>query len=80
MNISWPTVDEHLHHTFTFSSYLAGVAFASKVADIAEDMDHHPDILIQWRKVTLSIRTHSKQAITALDYTFQDRCNSLYAS
>ena len=43
---------------FTFDSYLAGVAFASSVGVVAEGLDHHPDMTIGYRRVTVTFTTH----------------------
>ena len=45
-------------------------AFAGKLAD---EMDHHPTILIEYAGLTLSINTHDKQAITELDLSYCTR-------
>lgn len=54
----WKRDDGRLVKTFRFDSYLAGLAFASAAGVIAEGLNHHPDIAIGWRKVTLSFTTH----------------------
>jgi 4a-hydroxytetrahydrobiopterin dehydratase len=49
-------------------SFLAGIRFVIEVAQIAEELDHHPDIDIRWRTVTVAVNTHdSGGAITARD-------------
>lgn len=64
----WAVRDGMLVRTFEASSFLSGVAFVQKVAHAAEAADHHPDIDIRWRKVTLRLVTHDAgNAITALD-------------
>lgn len=64
----WAVQDGMLVRTFEASSFLSGVAFVQKVAHAAEAADHHPDIDIRWRKVTLRLVTHDAgNAITALD-------------
>lgn len=55
---AWRRDDDRLVKTFKFDSYLAGLAFASAAGVIAEGLNHHPDIAIRWRKVTLSLTTH----------------------
>ncbi len=55
--------------TFQFDSYLAGVAFAASVGVIAEGLNHHPDMTIGWRKVTVSFTTHDVgNKLTAKDF------------
>jgi 4a-hydroxytetrahydrobiopterin dehydratase len=55
----WERADDTITKTYKLERYMAGLAFASAVGTIAEGLDHHPDILIQWRKVTVTYYTHS---------------------
>ena len=66
----WVIEDSLLTKQFQFSGYLDGVAFAKKCGELAEEMNHHPDLLIQWRKVTVSITTHSAGGLTGLDFEY----------
>ena len=43
------------------------MTFVNHAADLAESMDHHPDILVQFNKVTLTLSTHSAGGLTDLD-------------
>jgi 4a-hydroxytetrahydrobiopterin dehydratase len=63
----WQVEDGQLAKTFDFDSYLAGVEFARKCANHAEEVDHHPDLLITWRKVRVALSTHSEGGITEKD-------------
>lgn len=54
----WSREDDVLTKTYPFASYLAGVAFASAVGVVSEGLDHHPDLDIRWRKVTVRFSTH----------------------
>jgi 4a-hydroxytetrahydrobiopterin dehydratase len=64
----WQMVQGRLEKTFTFSTYAQGVAFAIKVALLAEKTDHHPDSLeIMWAKVRVAYMTHSAGGITQKD-------------
>lgn len=69
-----------LRKEFYFESYLDGISFVGKVGGIAESLDHHPDLLVQYRKVTLSVFTHSHLAITDLDFELIERVDKLYAA
>lgn len=55
----WERDGDKIKKLYKFDSYLAGLAFASAVGVIAEGLDHHPDILVSWRKVTVTYNTHS---------------------
>ena len=54
----WERDGDRISKTFKFDTYLAGLAFASTVGTIAEGFDHHPDMAIGYRKVTVSFTTH----------------------
>lgn len=62
--------DGQLAKTYSFDTYLSGADFARRAAGIAETLNHHPDIRILWRKVSLAISTHSAGGITELDFEF----------
>ena len=54
----WEREGDALVRTYKFETYLAGVAFASAVGVVCEGLDHHPDMLVGWKKVTLRFTTH----------------------
>jgi len=54
----WTRAGDSLTKTYKFDHYLAGVAFANAVGVIAEGFNHHPDIDIRWKKVTVTFTTH----------------------
>lgn len=62
---------------FRFASYLAGVAFVNDVAQLAEAANHHPDIFIGWRRVTLKLSTHSAGGLSALDFDLARKIDAL---
>jgi 4a-hydroxytetrahydrobiopterin dehydratase len=68
-NPSWK-VDETtsmLARSFTFGSYAAGIAFVVRAGFCAEKLDHHPDLAVGSRKVTVSLITHDAGGLTTLD-------------
>lgn len=72
----WEVDEGELTKVFEFESYLAGVDFARRCGELAEEMNHHPDLLIQWRKVTVSVVTHSAGGLTGLDFDFAEKAGS----
>jgi 4a-hydroxytetrahydrobiopterin dehydratase len=64
----WNLKNQEISRLYVFSGFIAAMAFVNPVADLAERMDHHPDILIQYKKVTLTLSTHSEGGLTALDF------------
>lgn len=75
----WRREGQELVRELKFPTYLAGADFVARVAQVAEGMNHHPDILLAWRKVTLRISTHSKGGLTALDFDFTRKVEQLTA-
>lgn len=64
----WAQAGNQITRTFTLASFPAALAFASAVGHLAERADHHPDILIRYRQVTLTLSTHSAGGLTAKDF------------
>lgn len=55
--------------TFAFKTFPEAVDFVSRVADIAEEEEHHPDIDIRYTKVTLALSTHDLDCISDRDFS-----------
>jgi 4a-hydroxytetrahydrobiopterin dehydratase len=68
----WTLSGEAIQHTFTFDDFLGAMAFVNDVATLAETMGHHPDMLIRWNKVTLTLVTHDAGGLTELDFSLAD--------
>ncbi|MEO0512879.1 MAG: 4a-hydroxytetrahydrobiopterin dehydratase [Planctomycetota bacterium] len=64
----WSEVGGEIQRTFQFEDFKKSIAFVSKVADHAEAAQHHPDILIRYNKVTLTLSTHDAGGITQHDF------------
>jgi 4a-hydroxytetrahydrobiopterin dehydratase len=73
----WDVEGERLAKSFEFSSYKDGVAFATKVADIADEMDHHPDLEIGYKKVRVSMNTHSVGGLSPYDLELARRIDAM---
>jgi 4a-hydroxytetrahydrobiopterin dehydratase len=68
-----------LVRTYEASSFLAGLAFVSKLGAVADAADHHPDIDIRWKKVTLRFVTHDAgNRVTALDARLAAECDQVF--
>ena len=63
----WREQDNALVRTYELASFREAIAFVTRVADIAERHDHHPDIDIRYRKVTLRLTTHDAGGLTFRD-------------
>jgi 4a-hydroxytetrahydrobiopterin dehydratase len=65
---AWHQDESKIIRTFRFASFPSAISFVCEVAHVAEALDHHPDILIQYRSVTLTLTTHSAGGLTTLDF------------
>ena len=73
----WRREGGEIVRTLSFPNYMAGINFVTEAARIAEDVNHHPDIHIGWRKVTLRLSTHSKGGLTELDFALARRIDGI---
>lgn len=62
---------------FKFRSFGEAMAFVLKVAFEAEKLDHHPDILVQYNRVRLLLRTHSEGGLTEKDFELSSRIEKI---
>lgn len=69
----WTATDSELSKTFDFPTYLQGVEFTRSVATIAEELDHHPDLLVSYRKVKVTVSTHDAGGLTEFDFELARR-------
>ena len=64
----WELAGQALRRRYAFQGFKAALAFVNRVADLAEAADHHPDILIEYNKVTLTLTTHDAGGLTERDF------------
>lgn len=64
----WELKEGAIVKLYKFKGFLESMRFVNRVAERAEKNDHHPDILIRWNKVTLTLVTHSAGGLTAKDF------------
>lgn len=75
----WRKEDEKwIVKKFRFSSYLDGIAFVNRVAEVAEHLNHHPFISIDYKLVTLRITSWHAGGLTALDFTSAEQFEAAY--
>jgi 4a-hydroxytetrahydrobiopterin dehydratase len=75
----WKHEGGMLRRTYEAPSFLEGIEFVSRVAKAAEAADHHPDIDIRWRKVTLALVTHDAGGLTWRDTKLAAEADTLFA-
>ncbi len=74
---AWSLEDGWLVRTVEARTFPLGMCWVAAVADVAEAMDHHPDIDIRYRRLTFRIRTHDVDALTTWDVALAHRINQI---
>lgn len=74
----WKVVEEHhIEKTYEFPDFKAGLDFTNKVGALAEEEGHHPDILLSYHQVKISIWTHKIDGLSESDFIFAAKCDEL---
>jgi 4a-hydroxytetrahydrobiopterin dehydratase len=73
----WNVVDgHHLEKEYVFRDFKESLAFTNRVGAIAEEEGHHPDILLRWGKVKLTVWTHSIDGLSENDFILAAKVDS----
>jgi 4a-hydroxytetrahydrobiopterin dehydratase len=74
----WHREGDEIVRDWQLEDFGQAMEFVNRVADVAEEANHHPDILIHgWNKVRLSLTNHSAGGLTAADFTMAARIDGL---
>lgn len=73
----WVELNNQIQRTFQFADFVASMKFVNSIAQYAEEVQHHPDMLIRYNKVTLSVSTHDANGITHKDFELASRADAL---
>jgi 4a-hydroxytetrahydrobiopterin dehydratase len=73
----WKYEENALIKIFKKESFKAAIAFVNGIAEIAEEANHHPEIRIQFDKVTLSLTTHDSHGVTGKDFLLAQKIEML---
>ena len=66
---NWSVIDEHhITRKFTFPDFQKALDFVNRVGAVAEQQGHHPDILLTWGKVEITLWTHAVNGLTESDF------------
>lgn len=74
----WSEMNGAIQRTFQFKDFVSAVEFVNKVADLAEAADHHPDILVRYNKVTLTLSTHDAGGVTEKDFALAAQADQAF--
>ena len=73
----WKKSHSAIERLFQFDSFVHAMEFVNKIAEAAEAVNHHPDILINYNKVTLTLISHDSGGVTQRDIKMAARINDL---
>ncbi|MDV8079353.1 4a-hydroxytetrahydrobiopterin dehydratase [Rhodococcus sp. IEGM 1370] len=76
----WTVDGKSLTRTVELASFPAAIEAVNRVAEAAEEADHHPDIDIRWRTLTFTLSTHSAGGLTQKDVDLARRIDGLIAN
>ncbi len=76
---AWSLVDGRLQRQFTFVDFSEAFGFMTRVALIAERLDHHPEWSNVWNRVTIALTTHDLGGLSNLDLELARRIDALAA-
>ncbi|MBX3380245.1 MAG: 4a-hydroxytetrahydrobiopterin dehydratase [Phycisphaeraceae bacterium] len=74
----WGESGDAIQRTFQFSDFVKAMSFVDRVAQAAEQNRHHPDILIRYNKVTLTLSTHDAGGISMKDFELAKVCDQYF--
>lgn len=75
----WDGGPDGILRTVRMPSFPAAIAVVDRVAEVAEELDHHPDIDIRWRTLTFRCITHSANGVTTRDIKLAQRIDRIVA-
>lgn len=75
----WSIVDGKLCRCFTFDGFVHAFGFMTRLALVAEKLDHHPEWSNVYNRVEIALTTHSADGLTSLDVAFAEACNEHFA-
>ena len=80
----WSLIDvdgiEQLQRQYAFKDFVSAMAFANQLAQIAEEEGHHPSILVEWGKTTVTWWTHSIKGLHHNDFIMAAKTDSLLSA
>lgn len=73
----WKRNGKAIDRNFQFENFVKAMEFVNHIAEAAEAVNHHPDILISYNRVTLSLVSHDSDGVTQRDIRMAGRINEL---
>jgi 4a-hydroxytetrahydrobiopterin dehydratase len=73
----WVFENNQIQKTFQFDNFVEAINFVNRLASLAEKANHHPDISIQYNKVTISLSTHDAGEVTKKDISLASEIDKI---
>ena len=77
----WRVVDvdgiDQLHRSYRYPDFAQALALTNRIGALAERFDHHPEIVTEWRKVTVKWWSHKIKGLHEMDFALARRCDEL---
>ncbi len=77
---NWSREGGEIVRRYAFDTYAHGALFSAGVALLADRLDHHPDLLLTYRKVEVRLSTHDAGGLTALDFALARQIETFFGS
>jgi len=74
----WKQSGKAIERVFQFDNFVRAMEFVNRIAEAAEAVNHHPDILVNYNKVTLTLVSHDSGGVTQRDIKMAGRINELF--
>lgn len=74
---NWDFKGKKIERSFDFTDFKEAMQFVNKVADVAEEQGHHPDIYVHYNKVNLELWTHSMDGLSENDFVMAAKINDI---
>ena len=73
----WDLEGKTIERTFEFDDFSQAIDFVNGIAELADEVDHHPDMDIRYSKVRVILSTHSKGGLTEMDFDLAEKIGTL---
>ncbi|MCG5057646.1 MAG: 4a-hydroxytetrahydrobiopterin dehydratase [Limnoraphis sp. WC205] len=73
----WKRENQTIIYTHNFNNFIESINFINCLVEPAETLGHHPDILVSYNKVTISLTTHDQGGLTSLDFQLAESISNL---
>jgi 4a-hydroxytetrahydrobiopterin dehydratase len=76
----WTLTEGKLHRAFECKDFVSAFGNMTRVALVAESMNHHPEWFNVWNKVVIDLNTHSVSGVSELDFKLAKKINEIFAA